>query len=155
MSLRPLLTLVLVVTAAGCASRTTPATEPSAPESAGTATLTVRPLGLESTEGQVAFAVYDSEESFETREAAVASGRVEAGGDELSWSVEALQPGSYAVAVYHDLNGNGRLDRNAVGIPTEPYGFSNDARGSFGPPKFGKAAIDLGPGETTIEISLR
>ena len=48
-----------------------------------------------------------------------------------------------AVSVLHDLNGNGRLDQNAVGMPTEPYGFSNDAVGHFGPPKFEGARLRL------------
>ena len=37
-----------------------------------------------------------------------------------------LAPARYAVAVYHDVNGNGRLDTVPPGLPTEPYGFSND-----------------------------
>jgi uncharacterized protein (DUF2141 family) len=38
-----------------------------------------------------------------------------------------LPAGDYAFAVYHDANGNGKLDRNGVGMPTEDYAFSNNA----------------------------
>ena len=66
-----------------------------------------------------------------------------------------LPAGPYAVAAFHDLNGNGKLDRTALGPPAEPYGFSNDARGNFGPPGFDSAAIDLSPGRHTIRIRVR
>ena len=45
-----------------------------------------------------------------------------------------LKPGRYAVAVYHDENSNRKLDRAFTGIPTEEYGFSNDARGLISAP---------------------
>lgn len=45
-----------------------------------------------------------------------------------------LAPGSYAVAVYHDENSNQKLDRAFTGIPTEEYGFSNDARALMSAP---------------------
>lgn len=45
-----------------------------------------------------------------------------------------VKPGTYALAIFHDANDNNELDRAFTGIPTELYGFSNDARGVFGPP---------------------
>lgn len=47
-----------------------------------------------------------------------------------------LKPGKYGVTAYHDINGNENLDTNMLGIPTEPYGFSNDARGTLGKPDY-------------------
>ena len=54
-----------------------------------------------------------------------------------------LPAGEYAVAAFHDANGDGELNANFVGMPTEGYGFSNDARGFMGPPSFGDAAFFL------------
>ena len=54
--------------------------------------------------------------------------------DQLRASLSDLPAGQYAVSCYHDLNGNGVLDKNWFGIPSEPYGFSNDARPSFRAP---------------------
>jgi uncharacterized protein (DUF2141 family) len=65
-----------------------------------------------------------------------------------------LPAGKYAVSVFHDENGNGKLDANLVGMPTEPYGFSRDARGLVGPPSFADAAFDL-QADTTITVNLR
>ena len=42
----------------------------------------------------------------------------------------------YAISFMHDENSNGKLDGGRFGIPIEGYGFSNDARGFFGPPSF-------------------
>lgn len=51
--------------------------------------------------------------------------------------------GMVGVSVVHDLNGNGRLDMNAMGMPQEPTAFSNNAVGQFGPPRFEQAAFEL------------
>lgn len=52
-----------------------------------------------------------------------------------------LPQGPLALSLYQDANGNGKLDTNAMGMPTEPYGFSNNAFGQFGPPKFEQAVL--------------
>lgn len=66
---------------------------------------------------------------------------------------ENLQTQTYAVSVYQDFNENDILDRNWLGLPAEPYGFSNNPSTTFGPPSFSKAAIDL-HGPSTIVIKL-
>lgn len=68
--------------------------------------------------------------------------------------IDALAAGRYAVIVYVDRNGNGKLDRGMFGRPTEPYGFSNGG-GSFGPPDFADAAIDVAEAGTAIRIDLK
>lgn len=52
-----------------------------------------------------------------------------------------LPDGPLALSVFQDTNANGRLDMNAMGMPVEPFGFSNDAVGSFGPPRFEQAVV--------------
>jgi uncharacterized protein (DUF2141 family) len=67
---------------------------------------------------------------------------------------EGVEPGWWAVAVLHDANENGRLDRNLLRIPTEGVGASNDAarRGS---PRFDDARISVPPQGSVIRIALR
>jgi len=62
--------------------------------------------------------------------------------------------GTYAISVYHDVNGNGKMDMGAFG-PLEPYGFSNNAKAIFSAPPFSKAAFVLNSSEVTISIKLR
>jgi uncharacterized protein (DUF2141 family) len=56
---------------------------------------------------------------------------------------EDVPPGEYAVAVFHDENGNNDLDRNFLGIPSEGTGASNDARGFMGPPPYDGARFQF------------
>jgi uncharacterized protein (DUF2141 family) len=65
-----------------------------------------------------------------------------------------LEPGRYAIIVFHDVNANGRLDKNFFGVPTEAYGFSNHAQGFLGPPSFDDAAIWLGAGDEVAIVDL-
>lgn len=62
---------------------------------------------------------------------------------EIRYPINDLPKGSYAISIYHDKNENGELDSNLLKIPKEPYGFSNNARGTFGPPSFEKAQIEI------------
>jgi uncharacterized protein (DUF2141 family) len=51
--------------------------------------------------------------------------------------------GSYAIAAYHDENNNNKLDKSFAGIPNEKYGFSNNVRGIFGPPKLSDQLVEV------------
>lgn len=71
----------------------------------------------------------------------------------LTITAEDLPPGEYAIRIMHDVNGNDELDANFVGMPTEPYAFSNNAKGMFGPATWEDARFVL-EGEVTQVISL-
>lgn len=75
-------------------------------------------------------------------------------GDRLVMTVPDLPPGKYAVSAFADSNKNGKLDKNGLGMPTEIYGNSNDARGMFGPPEFSKAEFELGESPLSLTIHL-
>ncbi|MEM1119991.1 MAG: DUF2141 domain-containing protein [Bacteroidota bacterium] len=64
-----------------------------------------------------------------------------------------LPKGQYAISCYYDINGNGELDTGFLGIPKEPYAFSNNPSTTFGPPKFEKAMIEVSEGEKEITIT--
>jgi uncharacterized protein (DUF2141 family) len=66
-----------------------------------------------------------------------------------------LPSGDYALSVFHDVNGNGELDTNQVGMPIEPYGFSNDAAGNYGPPSFEQSRVHLPEAGSLVTINLR
>jgi uncharacterized protein (DUF2141 family) len=72
-----------------------------------------------------------------------------------SFKLTDLPAGTYAIGVIHDLDNNGKLSTNAVGYPTEKFGFSNNPKVYFGPPSFEKAAFVLGKTAVSLEISLR
>jgi uncharacterized protein (DUF2141 family) len=65
-----------------------------------------------------------------------------------------LPAGRYAVSASHDVNGNGKPDRNFVGLPTEPWAVSNNVRPTLRAPRFAEAALTLTEGES-MQIELR
>ena len=66
---------------------------------------------------------------------------------------DGIPNGVYAIACFHDENDNGKLDTNLIGIPKEGTGASNDAKGSFGPPKFRDAQFKV-DGDVTQTIKI-
>lgn len=116
---------------------------------AAAATLLVRVENVASSEGELRVAV--CEHSFD--EAGCRVGAWRSAAERHDFRFDDLTPGRYAVAVYHDLNGNGELDRVPPGLPTEPYGFSNEV-GRFGPPSFEGALVPVNGAGTEIVVSL-
>lgn len=62
--------------------------------------------------------------------------------------------GRYAIALFHDENGNGRMDKMMM-LPREGFGFSRDAPLQFGPPRFGAASFQVGPAQLKTAIKVR
>jgi uncharacterized protein (DUF2141 family) len=120
---------------------------------AGAADLKVSIENLASPGGTVYLALYDRADVFPQAGKNVAGQFMPVGEGTVTAAFLNLKPGRYALSVFHDENGNGKLDTNLLGIPTERYGFSRDAHGSFGPPDFDAAAIDVSK-DTSIVITL-
>lgn len=68
---------------------------------------------------------------------------IEIDGSVVSGTFDDLPAGVYAVAIHQDVDQNGKINKSWVGIPKEPYAFSNNARGTFGPPSFAKASVEV------------
>lgn len=113
-------------------------------------------LGKGMAGNQIRVAVYSAKapEQFPSDEKFYRGAVNEATGDSLTVTVTDLPPGKYAVAVYVDNNKNGKQDKNFLGVPTEIYGFSNDARGKFGPPDFSAAVFEVGENTVSKAIHL-
>jgi len=76
-------------------------------------------------------------------------------GNKASITFDNIPTGNYAFSVFHDSQNTGKLRTNALGIPRDGYGFSNDAMGTFGPPSFEKAAFQVTAGKNNVQINLR
>lgn len=114
--------------------------------------LTVEVLNARSDQGLVAGALYGSAASWQKEP--VAGERQAASAARTVLVFRNLPAGRYALSVFHDENGNGKLDSNVVGVPTERYGFSRDARGRMAAPAFDDAAVELSA-DTTVTVHLR
>lgn len=98
--------------------------------------LTVIIDNVEADQGSVMLQLLASEEQFDGTVPAQMSQMQGAQIGEMRFSFANLPAGVYGVQVIHDRNGNGKLDSNFVGMPTEPWAFSNNASGNFGPPSW-------------------
>lgn len=112
--------------------------------------LTVEIANVRSDAGRVLVAVHRESEHFPDAAWVAGAVRAPARNGAMRLVVEDLAPGRYGVTVFHDENDNGELDSNLLGIPTEGYGFSNDAPATFGPPEFTDVAVEIaGPAAST------
>lgn len=102
-------------------------------------TLSVKINGLSNVKGQLMIAIYDSSCNFPKHDAAFKQLKINAKASNFSVTLPVKR--KYAIAVYHDQNLNQKMDKNFFGVPVEKYGFSNQARGIFGPPSFDEAAF--------------
>lgn len=120
-----------------------------------TTLLTVQITGFEEITGFARMVVFNSEEGFPRDTAqAVYSASEPVNSDPVTFTIESLEPGIYAITVYHDEDGDGELDMKFYGPPSEKVGTSNDARGRMGPPSFEDACFTLGNEPLEIIITL-
>jgi len=114
-------------------------------------TLTVVIDNVETADGFVMLRILQGEAEFKGEREAITSIQQRAVEGSITFSVSNLPDGEYAIQVMHDRNGNGKLDSNFVGIPSEPWAFSNNATGNMGPPKWDEVKFAL-TGEATQSI---
>lgn len=139
--------ILILLAAASAAFAATPA----APALAGPQ-VTVKVVGITTVQGYMMIALYD-EKSWSG--AAIARARVTVDGNTVTAVLPAPAPGRYGIKMYQDINGNGEMDTNIVGFPTEPVGFSNDAPIHFGPPEFAAAGFNVGPNGASQTITVK
>lgn len=118
--------------------------------------LTVNIGGLKNQRGQICFSLFDSSKGFPgDKKRALQAKCVKMKDASAPFNVGSLKAGSYAVAIFHDVNGDGTLNRNPVGIPIEGFGFSGNPRIITGPPKFSDSAVIVAGQNTNIDIQLQ
>jgi uncharacterized protein (DUF2141 family) len=117
-------------------------------------TLTINVKKLPSSKGKLLVGIYSKKEGFRDESKTYRNITIKANEGNMTVVVADLPPGKYAIAIYHDANENGKLDKNFLGIPTEKYGFSNDAMGSFGPPDYEDCLVNITENKS-ITINLK
>ncbi len=119
----------------------------------GQAELTIQVTGIRTSSGQILYSLYNGESGFpDDPNKAYRKGALPVKGSQLTHTFTNLPAGSYAISLIHDVNGNNKLDKNKMGIPTEGCAFSNNAMGAFGPPKFNRARFTLLAGKRNDQV---
>jgi uncharacterized protein (DUF2141 family) len=116
----------------------------------------VKVLNIRNSTGTVDCALFDSPAGFPTEVLLSATNImiIKVRKTQARCDFEDIPPGTYALAVVHDENMNGKLDTNFLGIPKEGYGFSNGARSLLGAPSFSAASFEYDGGTLDLTISL-
>ena len=117
-------------------------------------TLTVNITGINSIKRNVYVYLYTSEEGFPI-EISKASGfkKLKVTKNSMTVYFKNLKSGTYAISVYQDIDTNGKINQNFLGIPKEPVGVSNNAEGFMVPPKYEDAKFNLNANKS-IDIKL-
>jgi uncharacterized protein (DUF2141 family) len=108
------------------------------------------------TSGVLACRLYASGEGFPMSPEGGVEQRVPITGDVARCTFEGVAPGTYALAVVHDENDNGKLDTNFFGAPTEGYGVSNNHTYAFSAPEWEESKFEVSPSKDVgLGIKLR
>jgi len=111
-------------------------------------TIHVEVSGFATQQGFINAGLYD--EAGYSGGKAVRAQRIPIDAGEITLVFEDVPAGEYGIKLFQDADSNGDLNANAFGIPTEPYAFSNNAKGNMGPAKW-QAARFLAVEETTVQ----
>lgn len=113
-------------------------------------------LDIRNSTGTVACALFESSEGFPTEFLLSATNvmLIKIRKAQARCDFEDIPPGTYAIAVIHDENTNGKLDTNWAGIPREGYGFSNEEKGVAGVPSFSAASFSYDGQNLELTIGL-
>ncbi|WP_437577199.1 DUF2141 domain-containing protein [Sorangium sp. So ce887] len=135
-----------VIAAAG---RPATAAEPS--------TIAVTVGNFRNANGYLACALYSDEDTFLDTDARIAARRrVAVAGKSATCTFVDVAPGTYAVAVLHDENKNGKMDTNVLGMPIEGYGVSNNKTRALSAPTWDESKFVVPAGKSVaLAIALR
>jgi uncharacterized protein (DUF2141 family) len=120
-----------------------------------TANLTIRVEDVLPAGGVLRLGVYDEASYPDDNSRPVASADVAAVPGETIVTLRAIPPGVYAIEAFQDVNANGRMDTSWIGLPLEPFGFSQDATPFLSKPSFGEVKFTLAAGENSQVIHLQ
>ena len=127
-----------------------------APAFASAADLTVRIEGVRSADGDIRVALHRRADGVDFPDSAgILKTAMRPAGKAGDLVFAGLAPGDYAIAAFHDEDRDGDLNTNLLGMPTEGYGFSNEARGTFGPPGFDAAAFTIKAGDSQPAVTVK
>lgn len=117
--------------------------------------LTVNFNGVEEKQGAIMGVLVDSEAAYDGKAAPARPIMVSVDKAEVAATIEGLAPGTYAIKLFHDVDGDGKMGTNPYGMPIEPFAFSNNAVGNMGPAKWADAKFDVKAGANVHSITVK
>jgi uncharacterized protein (DUF2141 family) len=114
--------------------------------------------GIKEPKGKLYVALEKNAQDFDSgalHEAKYRGQNMEVTGSQAAMDFKDVPYGTYAIKTFHDINGDGKLNSNFIGVPTEDYGFSNNVRGSLGPAKYQEASFVFDSAEKILTITIK
>lgn len=105
--------------------------------------LTLNIENIESLEGQIIIGIYNTEKGWLEKDSEIKQFRVPVNNNTERLVITDLPKGDFAISMYHDKNSDGICNLNFIGIPKEPYGFSNNFKPKFSAPKYEDCKFSL------------
>jgi uncharacterized protein (DUF2141 family) len=149
------LMILLALAIRSAAANVPAAADGVAPKAAASTTLVVIVTALRTDRGLVKVTLHASAATFPGKgePLAVKTAAIDHGRAQIEFPD--LVPGDYAFAVMHDEDGDGSMDRNWVGLPSEGWAFSHDAKPSFGPPTWDDAKVAVSGARIESSVAIR
>jgi uncharacterized protein (DUF2141 family) len=119
------------------------------------ATLTIRVENVAAAGGVLRLGLYDAARYPDDNSKPVASADVPATPGETVVTLHNVPPGTYAIQTFQDINANDRMDSSWLGLPLEPFGFSQDATPFLSKPSFDDVKFTVAAGENTQTLHLQ
>ena len=116
-----------------------------------TANIILKITNIEDIKGNMSIALFKDSNGFPNGDQYYVGKKIPVSSKNFKYVFKDIPLGTYAIAIYQDLDKNGELNSNWFGIPKEPYGFSNNAKGKMGPPDFKDALFEL---KQDMELSI-
>lgn len=106
-------------------------------------TLNLSIENIQEVKGSIEIGVYNNSAHFLKEKKAIKTYSLPVTGNSVNQKIKGLPKGDYAISLYHDQNSDGKCNRNFIGIPKEPYGFSNNFKPKFSKPSFKDCKISI------------
>ena len=103
---------------------------------------------IEKIRGEIKIGVFNKDKNFLKESGTIKNYSIKVDKNTASITITDLPKGEYAITMYHDENSDNECNRNFMGIPKEGYGFSNNFRPKFGPPKYKDCKFMLADNKT-------
>ena len=110
--------------------------------------LTLKISNIEKMQGEIIIGVFNQDKNFLKDGFAIKNYKIKVDKNTAVIIITDLPKGEYAITMYHDENSDNECNRNFIGIPKEPYAFSNNFKPKFGPPKFKDCKFELSENKT-------
>ena len=116
--------------------------------------LTLIIKNLADKKSQVYVSLYDSSNKFPSKTDRIKEYKFNSDGDVLTEQIEDMNYGEFAIATYQDFNNDGKCNRNLIGMPKEPYGFSDNFKPTTRAPRFDECNFAYNAKTHTLTIAM-